>query len=531
MNNLVQFIQIFIMNYNFKPLLLIYIKLKKTLLFVLILFFINATHSQTNINGSFTVFGEMGNFGNLQLGADAQVFFQNGSTLHMLGTATTINSGAEIFGNNTSALTGTGRILFEGAAAQTLDGGNSSAIGGAQPSLINVVIDNSDNLTLINTNTRITSGLDFVNGHVILGNNNLEFSDIATATNANGTRHVVTNGTGFLAKEGFTSAFSFPVGIATSDFTPAVITPSAIDDFFVQVKDYRESASDEVTSDDGIDRTWNIYSTTGVGAGISLQHNSGSNGGYYISNGGDAAAFVTQYQGIQWVPYIGNQGVWEQGVGFQGAVSPGVHARSYTATATTPTANGAFFSKSTLPLTPLPITLIDFNAHAASHLVSQITWTTTNEFNNSHFVLETSLDRTNWIKIGEVRGAGTSSQVHHYAFKHVDAKLGVNFYRLTMVDFEGNTTQSEVKTVDFRSGLNPTVQIYPNPSQGIVNVHSENTGVTYTLTSFDGKLILGNDVKQSGLQSIDLNHLDNGIYLLNVKSFYQTQTYKIILNK
>jgi hypothetical protein len=178
----------------------------------------------------------MGVFGNLQTGTDAQLFFLNGSTLHMLGNATSIHNGSEIYANNTSTQSGTGRILYIGAAAQTLDGGNSNAIGGTQPSLINIVVNNANNLTLINTNTRISSGLDLTAGHVILGNNNLEMGTSAAIANANQTKYVVTNGTGFLAKENFSAAFNFPVGRTIADYTPAIITPSAADNFFCKCK-------------------------------------------------------------------------------------------------------------------------------------------------------------------------------------------------------------------------------------------------------------------------------------------------------
>jgi hypothetical protein len=84
-------------------------------------------------------------------------------------------------------------------------------------------------LTLNITNTRIASELDFISGHKLLVNNGLELS--TDATNANGTRHLVTNGTDFMAKEGFSIAFSSPVGRTTSDYTPTSITPIPYDNF------------------------------------------------------------------------------------------------------------------------------------------------------------------------------------------------------------------------------------------------------------------------------------------------------------
>lgn len=533
------------MNYNFKTLQFVFCKLKTPFLNAFILLSINATQAQTNetnINGSFSVFGEIGVFGNLQLGADAQLFFQNGSTLNMLGTATTINSGAEIFGNNTSTLTGTGRILFAGPAAQTLDGGNSSAIGGTHPSLINVAINNTNNVTLINTNARITSGLDFINGHLILANNGLELSSSATATNANGTRHVVTNGTGFMAKEGFSSAFSFPVGRVVSDFTPAVIFPSASDNFFVQVKNYSESASDEFVTTDGVDRTWNIYSTAGTGANIALQHNSATIGPNYTSNGGDVSAFVTQYQGIQWVTSAQrNQGVWQVGTGAQGtntggSVSGSVqHNRFYTTTPTTPSANGAFFSKSSNTLTPLPINLLDFAAQKHMESQSLLTWITTSELNSSHFDLETSTDGELWNKIGELQAQGVSLQSSSYQFIHTKPALGINYYRLNMFDRDGNTEISPVRMVEFgrKSSSIKTIIVHPNPTNGNVTVHNTSYSSRYILSDIHGKPIaIFNNIEKNKELSFDLSPYSNGVYYLKeIPAIGDPTVTKIILNK
>jgi hypothetical protein len=501
--------------------------------FVLITF---SSQAQMNINGSFSVFGEMGVFGNLQLSADAQVFFQNGSTLHMLGSTTTVSSNSEIFANTASTQAGTGRLLFVGTAPQTLDGGNSSAIGGTQPSLINLAINNTDNLTLTNTNTRITSGLDFINGHVILGNNGLELSSAASASNANGTRYVVTNGTGFMVKEGFSSAFSFPVGRATSDYTPATVTPSATDDFFVQVKNYSESASDEFVTTDGVNRTWNIYSTAGAGANIALQHNSTTNGSNYTTNGGDLSAFVTQYQGLQ-----SGRGTWELGTGAQGTNVSGsvsgsvVHNRVYSPTALTSSANGAFFSKSTLPLTPLPIALLDFYAKKRDENQALLSWSTTTEYNSSHFEVETSTNGVSWAKIGEVKAQGVSYEVTNYQLIHPNPALGVNYYRLNLVDLDGSAEFSKIQSVLFGNVTSTlaNVVVFPNPSNGMLNISSSSKTYNYTLTDMHGKTIhsFNNQTDENDFQ-LDLSMYANGIYFIKANSQNgEVKTFKIVLNK
>ena len=54
-----------------------------SIILILLLISTIKTNAQMNINGSFNVIGEVGVLGDLQLGADAQVFFQNGSTINL----------------------------------------------------------------------------------------------------------------------------------------------------------------------------------------------------------------------------------------------------------------------------------------------------------------------------------------------------------------------------------------------------------------------------------------------------------------
>ncbi len=544
MKNLVHFNQTNIMSHTIKTFQLNYYKLKKSLFFVFMLLNINTTRAQMHINGpiSFGPSESPSSLGNLTFGADAQVIFMDGSSFYMLGETTTIDAGSEFFANTLANQFGTGRFIFQGSVAQTLDGGNSSAIGGTQPSLINLAINNANNLTLTNTNTRVTSGLDFIDGHVLLGSNNLEIASSATITNADETQYVVTNGTGFLAKEAFTSTFTFPVGRVISDFTPATITPAASDNFFIQVKNYTESAADEVTSADGVDRTWNIYSTSGSGATLALQHNSTSNGADYGTNGGDASAFVTQYEGIQWVPYIGSQGTWQLGTSAIGTNTAGsvagsvIHSRTYSTTATSSSSDGAFFSKSTLEFTPLPITLLSFNAKKYENSKSLLTWSTSNELNSSHFEVETSINGVEWNKIGEVNAQGMSSDLTNYQYIHVNPIIGLNYYRINMIDLNGLASYSNIKMVEFdRSFSNSVyVYIYPNPSNGVLKINKYNNSLyNFTLSDINGKsLKVFKSTSENAEFQIDISMFQNGIYYMKAEnSVGDIKVFKIVLNK
>lgn len=64
-------------------------------------------------------------------------------------------------------------------------------------------------------------------------------------------------------------------------------------------------------------------------------------------------------------------------------------------------------------------------------------WTTVEEANNSHFVLQRSNDGAGFMDLGKIKGIGNSDQENKYEFLDIDPFKGVNYYRLTQVDYNG----------------------------------------------------------------------------------------------
>jgi hypothetical protein len=60
-----------------------------------------------------------------------------------------------------------------------------------------------------------------------------------------------------------------------------------------------------------------------------------------------------------------------------------------------------------------------------------ITWSTATETNNKYFTIERSANGTDFVAIGTVNGAGTSSSVNNYSFVDINPLTGVSYYRLT----------------------------------------------------------------------------------------------------
>lgn len=297
---------------------IINIDMKKILLVGLLVFlsFIGYSQAPTYINGPTTIFAASGTvwYGDVTFGPNAVVYLEDGATPIFFGKHMVVDPAATFISLPGGNQTGTSRIIFRDnnpiypgyPLQQTLNGGYST---GTDPSLLNIEIDNTLGLSLTG-NTRITNTVLFTKGHIYLNNFNLVLDNDATLNSFDVSKHVVTNGTGVVVKEGVANgaSFLFPISIAGLDYTPATITNTAATrNIHVQVKNYTSSAALETTfATKGMDRTWQVYSNIAGSATVSLQHNTLANANGASS---DESAFINT------MAYVSQQltpGLWSQ---------------------------------------------------------------------------------------------------------------------------------------------------------------------------------------------------------------------------
>lgn len=118
--------------------------------------------------------------------------------------------------------------------------------------------------------------------------------------------------------------------------------------------------------------------------------------------------------------------------------------------------------------TVLPVSLTSFNAKANLQNI-ELAWATASESNNSHFEVLRSGDGKIFSKIGEVKGAGTSSTAKSYAFTDKDALPGVSYYQLKQVDADGKSSESEVVAVKSNVAAS-NFRVFANKQEGTVKL-------------------------------------------------------------
>jgi hypothetical protein len=161
---------------------------------------------------------------------------------------------------------------------------------------------------------------------------------------------------------------------------------------------------------------------------------------------------------------------------------------------------------------PLPIELLSFNGFSAAN-GNQLNWSTATETNNNYFDLERSSNANEYSKIATINGAGNSTSTKEYSFIDNHQLNEINYYRLKQVDYNGDFTYSNVISIDNINAENSSVQVYPNPSNDIVNIISSTNITEIMIYNMMGELVYS-----SANNNIQFSPLSKGIYVVKALS-------------
>lgn len=183
----------------------------------------------------------------------------------------------------------------------------------------------------------------------------------------------------------------------------------------------------------------------------------------------------------------------------------------------------------------LPLIINQFNGNYADGII-QLGWSSYSEINIEHFDIERSTDGNNFRQIGRVNTlSGQLNSNANYNYLDITAQRGINYYRLAIVDNNGNYTYSKtiIVNVDIK-GISVMV-VYPNPFSTRVQIRvnaDKAEKVAINIINSNGILMSTQNAQtQVGDNNITINKVDalpGGVYYIEVVSSTRSLKTKVM---
>lgn len=262
-----------------------------------------------------------------------------------------------------------------------------------------------------------------------------------------------------------------------------------------------------------------VYRGTTVPANAPLR-------GYYL-----AADYFTgniykiKPNGAAWTTYM-QPGVLRKIVNFGEAENGELYAVTLNTSSSIP------FSGSIYEITVsavLPVTLVEFTANSNNGVV-QLNWKTSSEQNLQQFEIEYGIDGNSFMRTGIVPAANNAGG-SEYTFSHEPPSSGRIFYRLKMIDFDGQFRYSGIIIINIDKPNKNFVQ----PSiitSGVINVFLNNSFNTLELINISGAVLLKQNIKgRIGKIDIPIPFVTTGTYMVQVRNNETTLKQLILIRK
>lgn len=177
---------------------------------------------------------------------------------------------------------------------------------------------------------------------------------------------------------------------------------------------------------------------------------------------------------------------------------------------------------------PFPVKLMSFTGRN-NGTTNELNWITATEQNNGGFSIERSEDLKSWYTIGSQLSKaqnGNSSEKLSYTFTDNTPNAGMEYYRLKQTDRDDKVTYSTYVTIN--SKANVTVQVYPNPASGVINISGISKGNIIRLADITGKVVLEQKA-ENNIAAINLGIFSANTYIIQiVESGKIVHTQKVI---
>jgi len=180
--------------------------------------------------------------------------------------------------------------------------------------------------------------------------------------------------------------------------------------------------------------------------------------------------------------------------------------------------------------TPLPITLLSFEAERRDAQNIKLTWRTLLESDITHYEIQKSAEGQVFQTIGQVDLQANDGSPNEYSFMDWDAERAA-YYRLKFIEQNRPSTHSQIVFVAEESKA-LRLDIYPNPTTESIHIRlPEQEQIELQLISESGKIIFSASGKIADLEAQinqKLTYLPSGLYILHAKNALHRYETKLV---
>lgn len=187
----------------------------------------------------------------------------------------------------------------------------------------------------------------------------------------------------------------------------------------------------------------------------------------------------------------------------------------------------------------VPVELTSFTSTISKNSVT-LKWATATEKNNYGFEIERKDLKTEFKRIGFIKGEGTSTEVNNYSYSDNNLTPNIYSYRIKQIDYDGNYKYYYLANeVNLQYTLTYSLeQNYPNPFNPSTTIKYQmpNSGkVNVTIYDVLGKEVktLVNEYREAGQHSIifDAGCFPSGVYFYKLSTGAYSSVKKMVLVK
>jgi Secretion system C-terminal sorting domain len=172
-------------------------------------------------------------------------------------------------------------------------------------------------------------------------------------------------------------------------------------------------------------------------------------------------------------------------------------------------------SYSTNPIVlPLELTAFTVTAQQNSNLLA---WTVEQAAGVDHFNVQHSTDGATFAAVGTVAAETGDAVSANYKFTNENPATGLNYYRIAIVNQDGSTTYSGIRTIEPASTPTVTVSIYPNPATDRLHVTTgANAAFNILIIDVQGRILRQVAVASGNTADLTVSDLSRGVYFAEI---------------